>query len=64
VKLYYVHNYLNPDLPVKVCYDCDAAERATDQWCRVQEVTAHPVATETYQASVDNFCDFYKQLAS
>ncbi len=59
---YFVHDDLN--LAVKAYYNCDEAERNTNQWCRVQEVVIRPTVLEAYQASVEKFSDFYKKLAS
>ena len=62
MRTYFVHDDLN--LVVKAYYNCDEAERNTNQWCRVQEVVTRPTVLEAYQASVEKFADFYSRLAS
>ena len=62
MRTYFVHDDLN--LTVKAYYDCDQAERNTNQWCRVQEIVTRPTVLEAYQASIDKLADFYSRLAS
>ena len=64
MRLYYVHDDLQRR--VRVFYNLDEAERATDQYCVVQQIDfnqAFPRAMAAYNSSHETFEPMYIALA-